>query len=80
MALVGFSVGRFHELIELATDIFLVLSRMLSKKRWIIPGDDELIERLFVFTHGSSVLSKGWSAERQPVQDGVQCGLPRLVA
>ena len=30
---------------------------------WIIPGDDEFIERDLVFTDGSSVLSNGWPAE-----------------
>ena len=67
MAPVGFSVGRFRELIELATGHLLAFPRLPHAIKcvaadWIIPGDDELIERLFVFTDGSSVLSKGCPA------------------
>ena len=62
------SVEHFHELIELATDLLSVFPRRLHAIKdvvaeWIIPGDDELIERSFVFTDSSSVLSKGWPAE-----------------
>ena len=79
LAPVGFSLGRFREVIELPTDRLLVFPRMPHVIHdvvadWIITGDDELIERLLVFTDGSSVLSKGWPAEpAEPVSAG--CGL-----
>ena len=68
LAPVGLNVGPLHEFIGIASDrlsVFCRLSHAIKDvvAEWINPGDHEIIERLFVFADGSSMLSKGWPAE-----------------
>ena len=74
------SVRHFHELIELATDRLLVFPRLSYAIKdvvaeWIIPGDDG---------HSCSptvlLCCRRVGQRSPPVQDGLQCVLPRPAA
>ena len=83
LAPVGCSFGHFRELFELAADRLLVFPRLSHAIKdvvaeWIIPGDDEHIERLSAFTDGSPLLSKGWPAEPASAGWGSVCVSPSV--